>query len=167
VHREYEDQDRNKLIRNVQTYKVKEGSRLANLHEVELERMGNSKPSGIIYKLNSAASSPVKVVQNIDTQLQSYKRADPSSLTELTESINQIWLSLVNSSIDKNLYPDIRLVSEIPLKAVLEFLVKEGIALDKEKAREMIEKLVGVQFISSGSITETEFKKLFNKGIFK
>ena len=89
MHREYEDQDRNKLIRNVQTYKVKEGSRLANLHEVELERMGNSKPSGIVNKLNSAASPSVKVVQNnIETQLQSYKRADPSSLTELTESIN-------------------------------------------------------------------------------
>jgi len=40
--------------------------------------------------------------------------------------------------------PDIRLVSEIPVKAVLEFLVKEGIALDKDKAREMIEKQIGV-----------------------
>lgn len=88
-------------------------------------------------------------------------------MTELTESINQVWLSLVHSSVDVNLYPDIRLVSEIPLKTVLEFLVKEGVALDKEKAREMIEKVLGVQLASSGPISETEFKKLFNKGIFK
>ena len=39
--------------------------------------------------------------------------------------------------------------------------------LDKEKAREMIEKVLGVQLTSSGPVSETEFKKLFNKGILK
>jgi hypothetical protein len=43
VHREYEDLEKNRLIRNVQTYKVKEGSRLANLHEVELEKLKSPK----------------------------------------------------------------------------------------------------------------------------
>ena len=31
----------------------------------------------------------------------------------------------------------------------------------------MIEKVLGVQLTSSGPVSETEFKKLFNKGIFK
>lgn len=56
-------------------------------------------------------------------------------MTELTESINSLWHQLVSKSIDKNLYPDVKLVSEIPFKTVLEFIVKEGIALDKEKAK--------------------------------
>ena len=73
----------------------------------------------------------------------------------------------MRSSVDLNLYPDIRLVSEIPLKPVLEFLVKEGIALDKEKARETIEKILGTQLTISSSVTETDFKKFFNRGIFK
>lgn len=43
VHREYEDQERNRLIRNIQTYKVKEGTRLTNLHEVEFEQFRDRK----------------------------------------------------------------------------------------------------------------------------
>ena len=58
------------------------------------------------------------------------------------------------------------LVSDLPIKPILVFLVKEGVVPDREKAKKVInEELGGVE--EEGKISFSEWNRLFAKGVFK
>jgi hypothetical protein len=46
-------------------------------------------------------------------------------------------------------------------------LIKEGIAVEREKAKMVVHNFLGGVLMCEGMITINEFKKLFQKGIFK
>ena len=58
------------------------------------------------------------------------------------------------------------MTDELPLKPILAFLVKEGVALDPNKAKTAIEQEIG-PLGKEGSISFDEFSKIFCRGIFK
>ena len=58
-------------------------------------------------------------------------------------------------------------VSEIPIKTILKFLVKEGVAAEMDKAKMVVDYFLGGVLMCEGMISINEFKKLFQKGIFK
>ena len=58
------------------------------------------------------------------------------------------------------------LVSDLPIKPILVFLVKEGVVPDREKAKKVLnEELGGVE--EEGKISFSEWNRLFAKGVFK
>ena len=61
---------------------------------------------------------------------------------------------------------DIFMTDELPEKPILIFLVKEGVALDRDKARAAIELEIG-PLAKEGFISYDEFSKIFCRGIFK
>ena len=58
------------------------------------------------------------------------------------------------------------MTDELPLKPILTFLVKEGVALDRDKARQAIEQEVG-PLSNDTMINYREFSSIFCRGIFK
>ena len=58
------------------------------------------------------------------------------------------------------------MTNELPMKGILQFLVKEGVALDRDKARQAIEQEIG-PLSSDTMISFHEFQKIFCRGIFK
>jgi hypothetical protein len=87
---------------------------------------------------------------------------DLHSLTELTLSMEQIWLDLAKHCLDK--VP--KHVPSLPLQSVAEYLVKESIALDLNKALEVIQKIIGPR-LDENVMRQSEFNKFFQKGVFK
>lgn len=75
---------------------------------------------------------------------------DPSSLAEQSESIKQIWLTMVQAHADRALVENPNSVQELPLKAVLMWLVDECIALDKEKAAGVVDAFLGKSLMTEG-----------------
>ena len=59
------------------------------------------------------------------------------------------------------------MVDELPVKPILSYLVKEGIALDRDKAKTAIENEIGNQLANEGMISYREFQQIFCRGIFK
>jgi hypothetical protein len=43
----------------------------------------------------------------------------------------------------------------------------EGISLDRDKAKEVVDSLVGNNLLNEGFVNESEFTKFFQKGMFK
>ena len=58
------------------------------------------------------------------------------------------------------------MTDELPLKLILQFLVKEGVALDRDKAKTAIEQEIG-PLAKDNMISCDEFQKIFCRGIFK
>ena len=58
------------------------------------------------------------------------------------------------------------MTDELPLKPILTFLVKEGVALDRDKAKQAIEQEVG-PLSNDTMINYKEFSSIFCRGIFK
>ena len=54
----------------------------------------------------------------------------------------------------------------MPLKPILNFFVKEGIGLDRDKAKQALETEIG-PLENDSMISYSEFNRLFQKGIFK
>ena len=54
---------------------------------------------------------------------------------------------------DKKVFADAKLITEIPIKTVLQFIVKEGVALDQDKARLVVEKLIGTKLFGTGTFS--------------
>lgn len=52
-------------------------------------------------------------------------------------------------------------VAETPIKAVLNYLVTEGVAADREKAQLVLHHFLGNSLMCEGMININEFKKLF------
>ena len=61
---------------------------------------------------------------------------------------------------------DLGFISELPLKPILQFLVKEGVALDRDKAKKAVEDEIG-EIEQEGMISFSEFNRIFVKGVFK
>ena len=58
------------------------------------------------------------------------------------------------------------MTDELPIKPILAFLVKEGVALDRDKAKTAVENEIGL-LGKEGMISYDEFSKIFCRGIFK
>ena len=58
------------------------------------------------------------------------------------------------------------MTDELPIRPVLNFLVKEGIALDRDKAKQVIISEIG-RLARDGMISYGEFSSIFCRGIFK
>lgn len=58
-------------------------------------------------------------------------------------------------------------MQSLTLNAVLRWVCEEGIALDMEKAQEIIDSYIGKDLMTAGEVSQTEFNKLFQKGMFK
>ena len=61
---------------------------------------------------------------------------------------------------------DTGFISELPLKPILQFFVKEGLALDRDKVKQALETEIGT-LESETMISYSEFNRIFCKGIFK
>ena len=46
-------------------------------------------------------------------------------------------------------------------------MILEGISLDRDKAKEVVDSLVGNNLLNEGFVNESEFTKFFQKGMFK
>lgn len=95
------------------------------------------------------------------------KPADPTSLAEQSESIKSIWAQLARDNTERRIFPDPEKVTELPLNVILDFLIRESVALDRDKAKEIILKQIGEEHINDGKISADSFSKLFCKGMFK
>jgi len=110
---------------------------LSDLHEVEM-----GKPKTPRYKPHQDPSSPTspKFPEKVDGQQSKKKEFDLNSLAEQSESIKRLWVKMAEATVDKNVHPDPEKVIQLPLVVILDFLVSEGISLDREKARNVIAK---------------------------
>jgi hypothetical protein len=94
-------------------------------------------------------------------------KPDSNSLAEQSESIKTIWIELCSANMDLKIQADVNRVTELPLSAILDFLVKEGVSLDRDKARHVVNKQIGDELMSENKVSMEEFEKLFCKGMFK
>jgi len=63
---------------------------------------------------------------------------------------------------------DVGFVTEVSLKEVKNWLVKEGIAVDREKAKTAIENEIGkLEMADQDIMTHDEFNRLFAKGLLR
>lgn len=58
-------------------------------------------------------------------------------------------------------------VNELPVKPILQFFVKQEIALDRDKARQAIEQEIQCPLESENMISFKEFSQIFCRGMFK
>ena len=61
-------------------------------------------------------------------------------MAEHSVTIKELWLSHYRAHYNRN---DDCMIDELPLKPVLTHLVKEGVALDRDKAKVVIESEIG------------------------
>ena len=85
------------------------------------------------------------------------------SLAEHLETIRQVWLEHSRHHFKRN---DNYMTNELPLKLILTFLVKHGIALDRDKAKLTIKQEIG-EFQDENMISFGEFQSIFVRGLFK
>jgi len=90
---------------------------------------------------------------------------NPNSLAEQAETIGQIWSKLATSASGKECSS--HFVEDLPTKTILNYLVSEGLAAEREKARVVLHHFLGETFMNEGLVSIDEFKKLFQKGMFK
>ena len=57
----------------------------------------------------------------------------------MVESINHLWLELVSENTDREEYPNPVLVKNLPRVGVINWLVKEEITADTERASQVID----------------------------
>ena len=80
------------------------------------------------------------------------------------DTIQELWLERVKAHL--NLEKKF-MTEELPLRAILLYLVSEGVALDPVKAKMAVELELGGPPASSTNFSFGEFKSLFCRGIFK
>ena len=85
------------------------------------------------------------------------------TMIEQDETIKAIWQKHTNAHYKRD---DIGFIAELPLKPILNFFVKEGIGLDRDKAKQALETEIG-PLENDSMISYSEFNRLFQKGIFK
>lgn len=83
------------------------------------------------------------------------------------ETVNQVWKGLVRETICLKNIDRLNFITELPNRIVLNFLVKQGIAIDTKGAQMVVDNFLGGVKTCEGIITQNEFSKLFLKGIFK
>lgn len=59
------------------------------------------------------------------------------------------------------------MVSDLPVKPILVYLVKEGVVSDREKAKKLLNEELGGSTEEEGKISLSEWNRLFAKGVFK
>ena len=75
-----------------------------------------------------------------------------------------MWDSLIYSHHKR----DVGFVTEIPLKVVLNWLVKEGVALDRDKAKLVVKSEIGtLSQEDDGLLLYDEFNRIFCRGVIK
>lgn len=85
------------------------------------------------------------------------------SLAEHAETILDLWDRLTKQFYKRE---DIGLTNELPQKLIFSFLQREGVALDRDKAKSAVESEIGV-IEDEEMISYTEFTRIFCRGIFK
>lgn len=141
VHQEYEDKLQNKKVRAVQSYRL-----LSDGLTDPVERVFEKK------EVTKLAVTKAKILYNNreDEERHNSKRRrshmvpqsrakEEFSLYEGTESVKALWEQLVLATYKR----DVGFVTEVSLKEVQNWLVKEGIAADREKAKSAIENEIG------------------------
>ena len=76
-------------------------------------------------------------------QLSNCKKIDINSLAEQSESREYIWQQLVKENVSKNNGLNLKLVNALPTDCIIKWLIKEGIAIDAEKANAVILTYIG------------------------
>jgi len=84
-------------------------------------------------------------------------------MVEQADIIKSIW----NRHVRQVYQADIGKVNELPIKIILDFLVKERVAHDRDKAKNVVMQTLGENLMNDGMISFDEFNKLFCKGMFK
>lgn len=171
-------------IRQSANFKIKDKRQLRNPHITEMEKVETPRFQKISNELsknrrnqnsqslnqestqNSGSSSASGLTGQRSHTVKNVK-PDSNSLAEQSESIKTIWFCLCRDNLDTNIQPDATKVTELPLSVILDFLVKEGVSLDRDKARQVVNKQIGEELMSENKVSDEEFDKLFCKGMFK
>ncbi len=126
------------------------------------------KPKTPRYKSNydNSPKSP-KMSEKAENQTIKKTEADVNSLAEQSESIKRLWVKMARATVDKNVHPDPEKVIQLPMPVILDFLVSEGVSLDRDKAKLVIAKQIGEEKLKEPYISSDDFNKLFCKGMFK
>ena len=85
-------------------------------------------------------------------------------MQEHTDTIYDVWVRHVRAMYKRD---DDIFVNELQVKPILTYLVKQGIALDRDKAREAIEGEIGAPLLDENMISFNEFSAIFCRGMFK
>ena len=85
---------------------------------------------------------------------QALMRDKQFSFQEHVETIKTMWERHVRQEYAD--HPNVTFVAELNAKPILNFLVKEGVALDSEKARTIVTQEIG-EFKNEGKISYQEF----------
>ena len=85
------------------------------------------------------------------------------SMQEQAETIKSIWDRHTSAHYKRE---DLGFISELPVKPILSFFVREGVALDRDKAKQAVEAEIG-ELENEGMISFSEFNRIFCKGVFK
>lgn len=76
----------------------------------------------------------------------------------------EIWIRHVKAHYKRE---DEIFVDELPIKNIMQYFVKSGIALDRDKARQAVEQEIGSPLENENMISYQEFSQVFCRGMFK
>lgn len=116
--------------------------------------------------------SPINITDNksvgLKSDLRTSRKLKPQSnevtLHEKAQSIKALWDQLVLSYHKK----EVGFVTELPIKIIQDWLVKEQVALDVEKAKIILNTEIGsLRFEQKGLLTFDEFSRLFTKACLR
>ena len=165
IHQEYQDKLKTRKVRTVQSYRLLSDG-LTDPVEREFENKDLTKvaqTSAAILKNNREEEQRNAKRRRSCAAPQSKPKED-FSLYEGTESVKALWEQLVLATYKR----EVGFVTEVSLKEVQAWLVKEGIAGDREKAKTAIENEIGkLSMAEQGIITYDEFNRLFAKGVLR
>ena len=85
------------------------------------------------------------------------------TMQEQSDTINTIWNRHTAAHYKRD---DLGFISELPIKPILSFFVREGLALDRDKAKQALEQEIG-ELENESMISFSEFNRIFCKGVFK
>ena len=87
----------------------------------------------------SELNSAQKQKKQLSQSLQASKERN-FTLTEHSDTIMEIWIRHVKAFYKRD---DEIFVDELPIKNIMQYFVKSGIALDRDKARQAVEQEIG------------------------
>lgn len=90
-------------------------------------------------------------------------RKQEHSMADHVETIRSLWLAHSKLHFKRK---DDAMTDELPAKLILSYLVKEGVALDRDKAKAAVESEIG-PLGADKMISFGEFQSIFVRGIFK
>lgn len=125
-----------------------------------------AKSSSITSPTMASIGSRVSKIRSVSSKPQTAAtgaRSKQYSLQDHSDTVLDMWQKQTQAHFKRD---DVFMTDELPIKPILNYLVKEGVALDRDKAKQAVEQEIG-PLARDGMISYDEFSKIFCRGMFK